>query len=116
MYRYNGGGRHRLTRELILRDLKEGDKGSSVLAVGMMIASIAASLLFTAIMALVSRSAGIGGRIVCGIFWVCAAVGISYTVGAILFAIPRKWLHSIFHVFVVAGSVLHFFAFYWYGI
>ena len=42
--------------------------------------------------------------------------GISYTVGAILFAIPRKWLHSIFHVFVVAGSVLHFFAFYWYGI
>ena len=42
--------------------------------------------------------------------------GISYTVGAILFAIPRKWLHSIFHVFVVAGSVLQFFAFYWYGI
>ena len=42
--------------------------------------------------------------------------GISYTVGAILFAIPRKWLHSVFHVFVVAGSVLQFFAFYWYGI
>lgn len=42
--------------------------------------------------------------------------GISYTLGAVLFAIPRKWLHSIFHVFVVAGSILQFFAFYWYGI
>jgi hypothetical protein len=84
MYHYNEGGRHRLTRELILRDLKEGDKGSSVLAVGMMIASIAASLLFTAIMALVSRSAGIGGRIVCGIFWVCAAVVIGYAVAILI--------------------------------
>ena len=42
--------------------------------------------------------------------------GISYTLGAVLFAIPRKWLHSVFHVFVVAGSVLQFFAFYWYAI
>ena len=49
-------------------------------------------------------------------FWLLLLGGISYTVGAILFAIPRKWLHSIFHVFVVAGSVLQFFAFYWYGI
>ena len=84
MYRYNEGGRHRLTRELILRDLKEGDKGSSVLAVGMMIASIVVSLLFTAIMALVSRSAGIGGWIVCGIFWVCAAVVIGYAVAILI--------------------------------
>ena len=84
MYRYNEGGRHRLTRELILRDLKEGDKGSSVLAVGMMIASIVVSLLFTAIMVLVSRSAGIGGWIVCGIFWVCAAVVIGYAVAILI--------------------------------
>ena len=42
--------------------------------------------------------------------------GISYTVGAILFGMKKKWMHSIFHVFVVAGSVLQFFAFYWYGI
>ena len=49
-------------------------------------------------------------------FWLLLLGGISYTVGAVLFAIPRKWLHSIFHVFVVAGSVLQFFAFYWYGI
>ena len=80
MYRYNGGGRHRLPRELILRDLKEGDKSSSALAVGMMIASIVVSLLFTAIMALVSLSAGMGAWIVCGIVWVCAAVVIGYAV------------------------------------
>jgi hypothetical protein len=84
MYRYNEGGRHRLTREMILRDLKEGDKGSSALAAGMMIASIVVSLLFTAIMALVSRSAGIGGWIVCGIFWVCAAVVIGYAVAILI--------------------------------
>ena len=84
MYRYCEGGKHRLTRELILRDLKERDKGSSTLAVGMMIASIVASLLFTAIMALVSRSAGIGGWIVCGIFWVCAAVIIGYAVAILI--------------------------------
>ena len=49
-------------------------------------------------------------------FWLLLAGGLSYTVGAILFGIKRKWLHSIFHVFVVLGSVLQFFAFYHYGI
>ena len=49
-------------------------------------------------------------------FWLLLAGGISYTLGAILFAIKRKWLHSIFHIFVVAGSVLQFFAFYHFGI
>ncbi|MGI5832621.1 MAG: PAQR family membrane homeostasis protein TrhA [Thermoguttaceae bacterium] len=38
--------------------------------------------------------------------------GIAYTVGAIFFAIRKKWLHSIWHFFVLAGSVLHFFAVY----
>ena len=51
-----------------------------------------------------------------GGFWLLLAGGISYTVGAVLYAIPRKWLHSVFHVFVVLGSVLQFFAFYCYGI
>ena len=38
------------------------------------------------------------------------AGGISYTVGAILFGIGTKvrWMHSVFHIFVVAGSVLQF--------
>ena len=49
-------------------------------------------------------------------FWLLLAGGISYTLGAVLFAIHKKWLHSIFHIFVVAGSVLQFFAFYLYAI
>ncbi|MBP3571640.1 MAG: hypothetical protein J6M42_06735 [Clostridia bacterium] len=84
MYRYNEGGRHRLTREMILRDLKEGDKGSSALAVGLIIAVLAISLLTTAIMALVSLSAGMGAWIVCGIVWVCAAVVIGYAVAILI--------------------------------
>lgn len=49
-------------------------------------------------------------------FWLLLGGGISYTVGAILFGMKKKWMHSIFHIFVLAGSVLQFFAFYWYGI
>ena len=45
-------------------------------------------------------------------FWLLLGGGISYTLGAVLFSIPRKWLHSVFHIFVVLGSVLQFFAFY----
>ena len=84
MYRYNEGGKHRLTYELILRDLKEGDRGTSPLAVGLIIAVSAISLLTTAIMALVSRSAGTGAWIVCGIVWVCAAVVIGYAVAILI--------------------------------
>ena len=84
MYRYREGGKHRLTYELILRDLKEGDRGTSPLAVGLIIAVSAISLLTTAIMALVSRSAGTGAWIVCGIVWVCAAVVIGYAVAILI--------------------------------
>lgn len=44
--------------------------------------------------------------------------GITYTVGAIFYGvgIKVKWMHSVFHVFVVIGSVLHFFAFYCYSL
>ena len=51
-----------------------------------------------------------------GGFWLLLAGGVSYTLGAVLYAIRRKWMHSVFHVFVVLGSVLQFFAFYYYGI
>lgn len=84
MYRYNPSGKHRLTYELILRDLKEGDKGMSALAVGMMIVSMAVALLFTAIMALVSPSAGVGGKVVCGVFWLCTAVIVGYAVALLV--------------------------------
>ena len=49
-------------------------------------------------------------------FWLLLAGGLSYTVGAVLFGLKKKWMHSVFHIFVVAGSVLQFFAFYWYGL
>lgn len=49
-------------------------------------------------------------------FALLLAGGISYTVGAVLFGLKKKWMHSVFHVFVVLGSVLQFFAFYGYGL
>lgn len=39
------------------------------------------------------------------------AGGIAYTIGAILYGLGRKhkYMHSIFHLFIVLGSLLHFF-------
>lgn len=38
--------------------------------------------------------------------------GIAYTIGAVLYGLgaKRKWMHSVFHIFVVLGSVLQFFS------
>lgn len=38
------------------------------------------------------------------------AGGISYTIGAILYGVGKKvkYMHSIFHIFIVIGSLLHF--------
>ena len=35
--------------------------------------------------------------------------GVFYTIGAVLYAIgsKRRYFHSVFHVFVVAGSIMH---------
>ena len=43
-------------------------------------------------------------------FYLLLAGGIAYTVGAILYGIGSKkpWIHSVFHIFVVLGSVLQF--------
>ncbi len=47
-----------------------------------------------------------------------AAGGVAYTVGAILYVIGGKgghrYMHSIFHLFVVAASVLHFICIFFY--
>ena len=42
--------------------------------------------------------------------------GMSYTVGAVLYGIGKKkrYMHSVFHLFVLLGSVLQFFAIYYY--
>lgn len=44
--------------------------------------------------------------------------GISYTIGASLYAIgkKRRYLHGVFHIFVVIGSTLHFFSILFYVI
>ncbi len=41
--------------------------------------------------------------------WMLVLGGVAYTIGAILFGIGihKKWMHSVFHVFCVLGSVLH---------
>lgn len=42
-------------------------------------------------------------------FWLLAAGGISYTVGAVFYVLKKvPYMHSVFHVFVLAGSVLQF--------
>ncbi len=49
-------------------------------------------------------------------FWYLLLGGISYTVGAVLFAIGKhhRWFHSVFHIFVIIGSLLQFIAIYRY--
>ena len=45
-------------------------------------------------------------------FLLLLAGGIAYTVGAVLYGLggKRKWMHSVFHIFVVLGSALQFFS------
>ena len=44
--------------------------------------------------------------------------GIAYTVGSILYGIgkKKKWMHSVFHIFVILGSLLQFFAVLFYAL
>lgn len=44
--------------------------------------------------------------------------GIAYTIGSVLYGLgkKKKWMHSIFHLFIIAGSVLHFFAIIFYAL
>jgi len=53
-----------------------------------------------------------------GGFWFLLLGGIAYTIGAVLYGLGGKhrWMHSIFHVFVVLGSILQFIAIYYYAI
>lgn len=43
-------------------------------------------------------------------FYLLLGGGIAYTVGALFYGIgkKKKWMHSVFHLFCVIGSVLHF--------
>ena len=43
-------------------------------------------------------------------FWLLLSGGIAYTIGAVLYGIgsKKKWMHSVFHIFVDIGSLLQF--------
>jgi hemolysin III len=49
-------------------------------------------------------------------FMLLLAGGISYTVGAVFYAFgkKKKYIHSVWHLFVLLGSVLQFFAIFFY--
>lgn len=50
-------------------------------------------------------------------FWLLVAGGISYTVGAVFYIFKKvKFMHSIFHLFVLAASCLQFFSVYFFVI
>ena len=44
--------------------------------------------------------------------------GIAYTIGSILYGLGKnhKWMHSIFHIFVILGALLQFFAVLFYAL
>ena len=46
--------------------------------------------------------------------WLLILGGVSYTIGAVIYAIGKKsgkrYVHSIFHIFIVLGSLLQFFS------
>jgi hemolysin III len=78
-------------------DLKNYSKFSMVCYLGMgWCIIIAAKVMFEAVS-------------LTGIFYLLAG-GIAYTIGAILYGIgvKHKYMHSVFHIFVVLGSILQF--------
>ena len=51
-------------------------------------------------------------------FVLLLAGGISFTVGAVLYGVgsKKRWLHSVFHIFVVLGSLLQFLCILFYAV
>ena len=51
-------------------------------------------------------------------FALLLAGGIGYTIGAVLYGIgsKKRWMHSVFHIFVVLGSLLQFLCILFYGL
>lgn len=45
-----------------------------------------------------------------GGIWLMVAGGITYTLGAVIYAFRKPYLHAVWHGFVIVGSVLHFLA------
>ena len=51
-------------------------------------------------------------------FWLLLSGGIAYTIGSILYGIgiKKKWMHSVFHIFVDLGALLQFLSILLYGL
>ena len=51
-------------------------------------------------------------------FLLLLAGGIAYSIGAVLYGIggKKKWMHSVFHIFVVAGALLQFLSVFFYAL
>ena len=51
-------------------------------------------------------------------FLLLLAGGIAYTIGAVLYGlgVKQKWMHSVFHIFVVLGALVQYFAVLFYAI
>lgn len=51
-------------------------------------------------------------------FWYLVSGGIAYTIGAVLYGIGSKmrYMHSLFHLFVLLGSLLHFWSIFAYSL
>lgn len=70
-----------------------------------MILYIAIGWCIAPVLGIVSAKIGSGGLL----FLVLG--GVSYTIGAVLYGIgkKKKYMHSVFHIFIVIGSLMHFF-------
>ena len=86
-------------------DLKKYSKFSMICYIGM-----GWCIVFTAVPLL--RALGFAGSAL------LLGGGIMYTVGAVLYGLGKKkpYVHSIFHIFVVLASVMHFFCIFFYVI
>ena len=50
-------------------------------------------------------------------FWLFVACGLFYTVGAVFYVLKDvRYMHSVFHLFVMVGSLLHFLSVYLYAV
>lgn len=82
-------------------DLKRFSKISMILYIG-----LGWCIIFS--LKAVITAIGIGGTV----FLVLG--GISYTLGALFYKVKKPYMHSVFHIFIVLGSILHFFCIFFY--
>ena len=43
------------------------------------------------------------------VLWLLVSGGVAYTLGIVFYKAKKKYMHFIWHLFVLAGSILHYF-------